>query len=116
MQWEWLAWCLVLKLSTGRSVCKNCGECMEINKVTLHRGAASGAVSVKEAICIRTWCIYQFASNSAVTNFPKNVQEGLADQTGLPAHANKATVNGTFSPTWLAHLLLRKLIVEIEVG
>ena len=52
-----------------------------------------------------------------VTKFPKKVQQGLADSTGIPAHAaNKTTVNGTFSLTWLAHLLLRKLIVEIKVG
>ena len=57
----------------------NCGASMGINRVTLHRGAASGATTIKRAICNRRWCIYSFASSSAVTKFPKKVQQGLAD-------------------------------------
>ena len=58
MWWEWLACCFVLKLRTGQSVCKNCGECMGIDRVTLHRGTASGATTIKGALYNRTWCIY----------------------------------------------------------
>ena len=38
----------------------NCGECIVsgIERVTLHRGAASGATTIKGALCNRTWCIY----------------------------------------------------------
>ena len=42
----------------GGAWSENCGEYMGIDGLTLHRGAASGAVSIKGALCIRTWCIY----------------------------------------------------------
>ena len=38
----------------------NCGACMGIERVTLHRGAASGATTIKGALCNRTWCYISF--------------------------------------------------------
>ena len=43
-----------------------------------------------------------------VTKFPKKVQQGLADSTGIPAHAaNKITVNCIDARLWRASLLWR---------
>ena len=51
------AWWGVMRWEEG-TWCENCGEYMGIDGLTLHRGAASGAVTIKGAICNRTWCRY----------------------------------------------------------